>query len=329
VSQPPNGRVLPLSLDGLNEPALFRPGGLAAIYALGANQDDYHPERDPLLFVHGIEGEPADLQGVVDRFRGSGFQLYALAYPDFDRRTSINGDDLADELRGLVARIGTGRSVRIVAHSMGGIVCRQALNELAAGQVGGAGEFGSIELYTADTPWHGYPGPSDEGFEGFMMSMTRVFLPAGLDDMRALSAMFQGDPGSADPAAQAGLYGVDLPDHFSVDVAFAAEGDEVLDYTQDVLAELPARLVDYYREEKPVRGDARLVNFWRALISADAYWDFQERARALADEGRLDAAGALAALQEFYPRFPGDHVGILREHSGQFSFIDHLAAKLR
>jgi hypothetical protein len=326
---PPHGRVLPFALDGLDEGALLRPGGLAAIYALGANQDDYHPERDPLLVVHGIEGAPADLQAIVDRFRRSRFQLYALAYPDWNRRTSINGDDLADELRSLAGGLGAGRSFHVVAHSMGGIVCRQALNELAAGQVGGADRFGALQLFTADTPWHGYPGPSDSGFEGAMMNVARLFLPPGLDDMRAESAMFQGDPGSPDPAAHAGLYGVELPDHFSIEVAFAAASEEVFDYTEDVLAQLPAKLVDYYLKETPVRGDPRLMNFWRALLSAEPYWDLQEAARELADAGRLDAGSMLSLLERNYPRFPGDHLGVLREHAGQFSFIDYLAGELK
>jgi hypothetical protein len=325
---PPNGRVLPFALDGLDEPSLFRPGSLAAIYALGANQDDYHPERDPLLCVHGIEGTPVDLQAVVDRFRSSRFQLYVLAYPDYNRRTSLNGDDLADELRSLAARIGSGRTVNIVAHSMGGIVSRQALNELAVGPEGGASAFGALRLFTADTPWHGYPGPPDTGWEGELMEAVRLFLPAGLDDMRARSAMFQGDPASSDAAARAGLYGVDLPDHFSIDVAFAVDGNEVLDYTQGVLAQLPSKLAAYYNSETPVRGDPRIINFWRALLDADAYWDFQDAARQLADAKQLDEKSLLGLLEKYYPRFPGDHAGVVREHAGQYSFIDHLADKL-
>jgi hypothetical protein len=321
--------VVPFELDGLDEPSLFRPGSLAAICALGANQDDYHPERDPLLLVHGIEGAPSDLQAVVDRFRSSRFQLYVLAYPDFERRTSINGDDLADELRALTANLGGGRDVRIVAHSMGGIVCRQALNQLAVGPSGGAQRFGSLRLFTADTPWHGYPGPSDQGFDGAMMQVARLFLPAGLDDMRAQSAMFQGDPTSNDVAAHAGLYGMELPDHFSIDVTFAVDGSEVLDYTEGVLAQLAGKLVAYYHDETPVRGDPRLVNYWRALISAGAYWNFQEHMRRLDDEQRLHLDSARAALQKYYPRFPGDHAGVVREHAGQYSFIDHLAGQLR
>jgi hypothetical protein len=140
--------------------------------------------------------------------------------------------------------------------------------------------------------------------------------------------MFQGDPNAKDPATRAGLYGIELPDHFSVEVVFAVEGDEVLDYTQDVLAQLPARLVDYYEQETPVRGDPRLVNYWHALIAAEAYWDFQDQMHQLADAQQLDAKSALAALEKYYPRFPGDHVGVIREHAGQFSFIDYLKQRL-
>src|SRR5436309_2744214 len=71
------------------------------------------------------------------------------------------------------------------------------------------GRFGRVRFIAVDTPWHGFPGPSDRGADAFLMAMARLVLPEGLDDMRAASAMFAGDPGSDDPVARAGLLNVE------------------------------------------------------------------------------------------------------------------------
>src|SRR5207249_7679146 len=104
VADAPNGAVLDFDLAGLDERALLRDGGRAAVYALDGARH-YHPERTPLLVIHGLEGAPANLQAVVDRYRDSArWQLHVLAYADRARRTSLNADDVADELRALAAR---------------------------------------------------------------------------------------------------------------------------------------------------------------------------------------------------------------------------------
>jgi hypothetical protein len=302
----PNGRLFGFDLRGLDERSLLHDGGRAAIYALAADPQSYHPEREPIIFIHGLEGAPADLQPVVDRWRGSPrFQLHIVAYADYRRRTSLNGDDLADELRALAAHLGAGRDLTIVAHSMGGIVTRQALNKL---EPSGLERFRRVRLIAVDTPWHGYPGPGD----GVLMDFARLFLPAGMQDMRAASPMF------------AALYAPELPDNVEVQLVFAEAGDEVLDYTEGVLAQLADQLVGLYTNDQPVTGDLRLVNFWKALISATVYEPFEEGLRQLADAGRLDSAAVQAALLRDYPRFPGDHLGVLGEHPGQRSLLDFL-----
>lgn len=59
---------------------------------------------------------------------------------------------LADGLRGLSDR-GTS-SVEVIAHSMGGLVSKAGLNELASS--GDAGKFDNIELHALGTPWGGF-----------------------------------------------------------------------------------------------------------------------------------------------------------------------------
>jgi pimeloyl-ACP methyl ester carboxylesterase len=325
----PNGRVLPCDLSRLDEDALLRPGKKAALYALGSGPADFHPAREPLILVHGISGDPKVLQAVADRFRDDDrFQVYVLCYDDFYRRTSRNGDDMAEELRSLSQRtLGADRPVTVVAHSMGGIVTRRALDRLTAGREGGIDRLSAVRFVSVDTPWHGYDGPPDRGAGGFMMGFVRPFMPDGLEDMRGGSRMFAGDPGSGDPVERAGLFGVELPDHVTTDVVFASEGSEIEDWSEGKLAPLAEKLVGLYARDEPVRGETRLVNFWKAFLDSSAYPRFSAEMRDLADEGKLDAHAVHAALARYLPRFPGDHDGVLRPQPGG-GFLDWLERRL-
>src|SRR5439155_4100839 len=129
-------------------------GGRATIWGLGDGPGDYHPEREQVLLVHGLQGAPSDLQPVCDRLRGGPFQLHVVAYNSYRERTSINGDELADELATL--RPMNGGRLTIVAHSMGGIVARQAVNHLVAGARPALRWYRRLRLLAIDTPWHGY-----------------------------------------------------------------------------------------------------------------------------------------------------------------------------
>lgn len=310
----PNGLVLGYDLSQIHETQMFRSdhhhhGPHFALYPLDS-EGEFYTEKEPLLLVHGLEGGPKDFQAVVNRLRGSAeYQLYVAAYPDFQTRTSVNGNDFAAELRRLIAAVGTGRDMTIVAHSMGGIVTRQALNDLVAD--GHMGEFGRIRVFAVDTPWHGYPGPED----GLMMSFARPFLPAGLRDMRAASPMFHH------------LYSVELPETVSLHLVFADRRSEVMDYTDPPVSELVDKLADYYSYDTQIIGEPMVINFWKALLSSDAYAGCQEEMRRNADAGMLDAAQVDTILRRWYPKFLGDHIGVLHEHD-EGGFIDYLEQRL-
>jgi hypothetical protein len=324
----PNGRVLGFDLSKLDEKALLGPGGHAALYALGNGPSDFHPDRQPLILVHGFAGAPADLQALVNRFKDGPYQLYVLCYDSLGRRTSVDGNDLADELRTLSQRVlGPGRDVSIVAHSMGGIIARRALDELAAGPAKGLDRFGKVQFIAADTPWHGFGGPSDRGLDGFFMNFARAILPAAMDDMRTRSNMFAGDPGSADPAARAGLLGVDLPDQVETHLAFSSRGAEnsILNYEQGPLAALPQLIADRFNKDAPINNaDPAIVSEWRAILSSSDYDAFADELRDKADAGTLDANAVRAALERYYPIFPGTHTGFL----GGKDFLDYVAREL-
>lgn len=310
----PNGVVLGYDLSQIHETHLFRSdhhhhGHHFALYALDS-EGEFYTDKEPLLLIHGLEGGPKDFQAVVNRLRGSAeYQLYVAAYPDFEQRTSLNGKEFAAELRRLIGAIGAGRDITIVAHSMGGIVTRQALNDLVS--EGGLETFGRIRVFAIDTPWHGYPGPED----GLMMSFARPFLPAGLQDMRAVSPMFHH------------LYSVELPDSVSLHLVFADRRTEVMDYTDVPVSELVGKLADYYSYDTEIRGEPIVMNFWKALLSSDAYSGCQEEMRRNADAGMLDDAMVETVLRRWYPKFLGDHVSVLHEHD-EGGFIDYLEGRL-
>lgn len=233
--------------------------------------------------------------------------------------------DLAEELRALSSLIGPGRDVTIVGHSLGGIIARQALNELALGVGQGIEQFGRVRLVAVDSPWHGYAGPADRGVGRLLMGLARPFMAAGLVDMRAQSAMFQGDPDSRTLAGRTGLLNFQLPSNVLIDLVFAERGNDVLDYSEGLLIELADKLARYYRDETPVRGDVRLRTYWKALLSSSQCFAFQDAMRRRADAGTLDARAVRAALEHYFPKLPGDHAGVLRGEAGRWGLLDYLA----
>jgi pimeloyl-ACP methyl ester carboxylesterase len=318
----PNGRIIGWDLSTTNEDDLLR-SGKGALLPVGGGPDDYHLERQALILVHGIQGVLADLQTLVDRFWNWPYQIYVLAYDDYNRRTSLNGLDLAEELRSLAPRLGAEPRVTLIGHSLGGIVIREALDELAV-DTAGLSLFQRVRFYGLDNPWSGYDGPAD----GPLFDLVRVFMPDGLEDMRARSGMFQGDPSSPDPALRAGLLRVPLPEVVSVSLVFAESGSEVSDYTEGLVADLPTKMATYYNDGTAVDGDPQLVNFYDALRSAAVYPALDAELRAAAARGALDGNAVLDTLLRYYPKFPGDHMGILAEHPGQRSLLDYLASEL-
>ncbi len=136
---------------GLWNPLRFLFDVGAGIYFLEA----YDPQKIPVLFVHGAVGHPGDWKYLVSSLDRSRFQPWLMYYP-----TAPHLDQLGwGLLRGLAAlhvKYGYSRLI-LVAHSMGGLVARTALNSAiesaSMGRVARLPAFVSIS-----TPWNGHSG---------------------------------------------------------------------------------------------------------------------------------------------------------------------------
>ncbi len=287
------------NLTDLRDQPMLRPKKAGAIRPLG-DPASFRPDAEPLVLVHGINGQPADLQAVVQRFRNDPrFQLYIYAYDDMGQRTSINGRQLAEEIH---ARFSATPRLTIIAHSMGGLVTLSALCVLADDP-----QAPPMRVLTIDTPWHGFSGPADSGMGSVAMWFARPFLPDGLEDMRSESRMFVGG-GSRDPLDTQGVYGVDLPADLELHMVFAADGDAILNYREGKLALLSKTLAGHYADRTPVTGEPELVNAWRALQRSSDFPAFEAAAQTDPTPDAIERQ-----LEHYCPIFPGDHTGVLTE----------------
>lgn len=87
--------------------------------------DDFAAGRRTMLLVHGLEADASDLQRFARACRESDIQPILFDYPN-DGPIAWSGDRLRTELNELLVRHPKLRLV-IVAHSMGGLVARHAL----------------------------------------------------------------------------------------------------------------------------------------------------------------------------------------------------------
>lgn len=306
----PHGRHVQEPLRACDELLLLRPGGEPTLYAVAAPDGSYREDRKAALLIHGLDGHPSDFGELTARLARADYQVYVLFFDDMGRRARDNGEGLAREIGTLAQRLGPGRELTLIAHSAGGLVARHALNLLSYS--GELGRLGTVHFYAIDTPWHGYFGPSDRTMLGKLrMAIARPFLPDGIEDLRADSELFIGDPLSSHSVLRLGLLRYPLAANVRTHLYFAQEGDEVHDYTEGVLAQLSERLTAYYKSNTPLRGDPRLRNFWHALIGAHGYFAFQDELRGLADAGRLDPEAVRRALLRYFPRLSGNHSGVL------------------
>lgn len=149
------GDVLPLSDERFGPQAarlgLWQPLDFAVRWGIGLYAlEPVDPARTPVVFVHGIDGYPRQLEPLARRLDRSRFQAWFFHYPS-GARLDLMATALARALAHAQARLGA-RRVVVVAHSMGGLVARAALSQLVER---GGGDLVRT-FVTIATPWAGH-----------------------------------------------------------------------------------------------------------------------------------------------------------------------------
>jgi pimeloyl-ACP methyl ester carboxylesterase len=145
---------------GMYDPASFMERAPTMFYAL--EEDLGH--KIPVVFVHGIGGSARDFESLVGQLDRKRYKPWFFYYP--------SGGDL-DQLAELFYRIFlSGKVVRlngmpliIVAHSMGGLVAREAINKYE----GISGENQAHLLITMASPFGGHPAAAEGEEHGLIV----------------------------------------------------------------------------------------------------------------------------------------------------------------
>jgi pimeloyl-ACP methyl ester carboxylesterase len=130
---------------------LWRPMDFLSQNRLGIYfTEPYDPGRIPVLLVYGIGGTPQDWRYFVQHFDRKKYQVWFFHYPSGMRLPRV-ARALATGLELLRERYGF-KECDIVAHSMGGLVSRAAINEVE--RLAG---FDFIPRFVSiSTPWGGH-----------------------------------------------------------------------------------------------------------------------------------------------------------------------------
>ena len=169
---------------GLYEPAAFLEAAPMMFYAL---EEDVG-YKIPVVFVHGIGGTIRDFAPLVERLDRTQYRPWFFYYPSGNDLTQLSEFFYKIFLSGTVIPLADTPLV-IVAHSMGGLVVREALNRYR----GLPREAKVQRVITLATPMGGHPGarravngplvlPSWRDLDpesAFLRRLHRIPLPAG------------------------------------------------------------------------------------------------------------------------------------------------------
>ena len=130
---------------GLWEPYAFMADGGAGIHFLEA----YDSDRIPVLFVHGVNGTPQNFRALIENLDRSRYQAWVYSYP-----SGLRLKDLAEGIFDFTSKLKLKykfKQMHIVAHSLGGLVARGAVNICLQQDV-----CDYLRSYTTlSTPWNG------------------------------------------------------------------------------------------------------------------------------------------------------------------------------
>lgn len=129
----------------------WNPSSFMKAYGAHIYQSEaYHPQKIPILFVHGTEGSPHNWIYFYMRLDRSRYQPWFFYYPS-GIRLPLAAALLNEELRELHEKYGF-RRMGVVAHSVGGLTTRFFLTRYPPD---GQNDF--VKLFvTLATPWSGF-----------------------------------------------------------------------------------------------------------------------------------------------------------------------------
>ncbi len=135
-----------------------------------------------VVLVHGIDGTPRDFRALVPSLDGSRYQVWLFYYP-----SGLSLDQLGVVLARGVERVAAEPALSdlrlaIVAHSMGGLVGRRAVNELCK-----SGKPAYLRLYASfDTPYGGVEAAAGAVKRGTELVPSWVDVAAGSPFLKRL-----------------------------------------------------------------------------------------------------------------------------------------------
>ena len=133
---------------GFWRPFDFVDQGAGGLYML----QDYSPQKTPVIFIHGIMGTPIEFADIIKNLDTDKFQPWVLSYPS-GLPLDIVSDYLVRALRQMHTQYKF-NDVKIVAHSMGGLMSRSFLMKHEAGKE----NYKISLLVTINSPLYGIDG---------------------------------------------------------------------------------------------------------------------------------------------------------------------------
>ncbi|WP_415061355.1 esterase/lipase family protein [Bdellovibrio sp.] len=249
-----------------------------------------------VVLVHGMSGSIHNFSSLLfSTSELTQYSLFYFAYDDMHRSLRLSAQDLAEELRKL-----NDSQITLIAHSMGGVVARAALDILAKDT--SSSVLPRIHLIAVYTPWHGGYEKSCRKKGSSWDRVVEFFLPAAVVDMRACSQFLNETQGSQ------------WPEQFSMTLFFAEKGAQAWDYSEEPLKELPQKILEYIEKGEPVRGSLTELHFWQALRRSSRYPQFEMHLRGLLSVSELSLAKVREDLKFYFPRLPGNHTTVLEPH---------------
>ena len=295
---------------------------------------DFDPSREPVVIVHGINGTPGDLKDVAEGLTAKGKQVFIVAYSDRGTQTHESGQEVAKALANLRSEYyPKGTSLDIVAHSMGGIVSRAALNSLAdpnwtgdsdVGKANPRAGFGDVRLRTMDTPWDGFGHESDT-ISPVIAPVVRFFMKLfgwlGAFDMRGNSKMF-------DNLYKPELKGVDIQNSAAVQ-----NGEpDAMRSVPDLSVSERSQIAKYMLGGQ-MPSEHRTGNMAKSLSQDSRYNKLKTALKKEMQNTRQDKDALAVALSKVYdqvmPRFEGSHGEVMHDNkSRDDDMVDHLINEL-